>query len=245
MSRAEPLFQTEALQFLRDLEANNGREWFQPRKQQYEDLLKTPMVKAVECVNAALSQSAPDYVTEPAKAVYRVYRDTRFSKDKTPYKTHIGALLWHRLLGKNGGAALYFHVSANEFLVAAGLYKAPPEILLPVRKHIAAHHQMLRSILRAKKVREYFGNLQGEKLNRPPKGWSADDPAIDFLVQKDLLLERSLPPETACAGNLRDELTKRLLAAVPFVDFLNQALLAERQRAAADPLLGGWAPSGR
>jgi len=238
MSLAECLFRAEALQFLRDLEANNDRDWFQPRKEQYEELLKRPALRAVEFVNTALARSAPDYITEPAKSVYRVYRDTRFSKDKTPYKTHTGALLWHRRLGKNGGAALYFHVSVNEVLIAAGLYKAPPAILFPVRKHIAAQHKALRSILRAKKVREYFGELQGEKLNRPPKGWRADHPAVEFLLHKDLLLERSLPGETAITADLQTTLKYHLLAAIPFVEFLNEPLLAERTRAAADPLLG-------
>src|SRR6476661_791434 len=110
------MFDTAAIGFLWDLKKNNDREWFQPRKEQYEKLVREPMLRAVEAVNRKFESVAPDYITDPAKAVYRIYRDTRFSPDKTPYKTHIGALLWHKRLGKNGGACFYFHLSTEEFL---------------------------------------------------------------------------------------------------------------------------------
>src|SRR5947209_12441548 len=151
------MFRRESLQFLPDLEANNTRDWFQPRKEQYEQLLKDPLTRLVEAINRELPNSAADYITNPQKAVYRIYRDTRFSKNKTPYKTHVSALLWHSKLGKDGGAGLYFHLSPKEFLVAGGLYKSPPEILTPVRQHISEEHARLRKVLRAKATRECFG----------------------------------------------------------------------------------------
>jgi uncharacterized protein (TIGR02453 family) len=167
-------FSRTALRFLSDLEANNDREWFQPRKEQYDQLLRDPMMRLVNAINRELAKDAPEYLTDPAKAIYRIYRDTRFSADKTPYKTHIGALLWDRRLDKNSAAALYFHLSAKEVLIAGGVYKPLPEVLLAIRQHIADHHERLRAILRRKAVREKLGELQGESLNRPPKGWCAD-----------------------------------------------------------------------
>ena len=196
-------FSPESLRFLRNLEKNNDRDWFQPRKDKYDDLVRGPMLALVEQVNADLAKHGQDYVTDPAKAVYRIYRDTRFSTDKTPYKTHIGALLWHRKLGKGGGAALYFHISTKELLIAAGLYHAPPELLTPVRHHIAEQHQRLRSILNRKAVKEEFGDLQGDSLSRPPKGWLPDHPAVELLKRKDLLLEVTLDPKMALHGQYR------------------------------------------
>ncbi|MBV8903100.1 MAG: TIGR02453 family protein, partial [Acidobacteriia bacterium] len=91
-----PGFPREGVEFLRALARNNRREWFQPRKQMFEEQVKQPMRALVETVNTALMGFAPELATEPEKAIYRIYRDTRFSKDKTPYKTHIAASFHHR-----------------------------------------------------------------------------------------------------------------------------------------------------
>ena len=230
------MFDTAAIKFLRDLKKNNDREWFQPRKEQYEKLVREPMLRAVEAVNRKFESVAPDYITDPAKAVYRIYRDTRFSPDKTPYKTHIGALLWHKRLGKNGGACFYFHVSTEELLIAGGLYHAPPAEMVKFRSHIAERHERLTKILRSRSVREKFGDLQGDKLSRPPKGYSADHPAIEYLKHKDLLLEVSLSPETACEKSAISTVTSHLSAMAPFVEFLNEPALTQARRP-RDPLL--------
>ena len=97
-------FSPEAISFLRALKRNNRREWFQPRKEKYEALIKAPMLEFVGCMNEELARFAPAYVTPPAKAVYRIYRDTRFSPDKTPYKTHIAAIFPHHSAVKREGA---------------------------------------------------------------------------------------------------------------------------------------------
>lgn len=232
------MFDTAAIKFLRDLKENNDREWFQPRKERYETLVREPMLKAVEAVNRKFASVAPDYITDPSKAVYRIYRDTRFSPNKTPYKTHIGALLWHKRLGKNGGAVFYFHLSPEELLIAGGLYHAPPTELVKFRTHIAEHHERLTKILQSRSVREKFGGLQGDKLSRPPKGYSADHPAIEYLKHKDLLLETTLPPRTACEKSAISTVTSHLNAMAPFVEFLNEPALSQARRS-RDPLLMG------
>ena len=192
-------FTTAAIDFLAQLEANNGRDWFQPRKQEFDLSVREPMVRFVERLNADLAESAPDYVTDPRKSIYRIYRDTRFSKDKTPYKTHIGALFPHRALGKDGGAALYFHLSPKELLIAGGLYKCPPPMLLPIRQHIADQHERLTAILKAKPVRQLFGAMQGDQLTRPPKGWSAGHPAIGYLRHAWRAIAGTAPAESGHA----------------------------------------------
>jgi uncharacterized protein (TIGR02453 family) len=131
--------------FFSGLEENNNREWFQAHKASYEEHVKLPMHALIEALNRRLLAFAPDYITDPARAVYRIYRDTRFSHDKTPYKTHIAATFHHRALEKNISPGLYFSVSHKEIEIAGGLYMPGPDQLLTVRTHIAAHHERLRS----------------------------------------------------------------------------------------------------
>src|SRR2546426_6668322 len=128
-------FPREAIAFFKELERHNRREWFQPRKQIYDEQVKAPMAHLIRALTAEMMRFAPDYVTEPEKAIYRIYRDTRFSKDKTPYKTHVAAIFPRRGLAKHGGG-LYFSVSAREVEVAGGVYMPGPEELLAIRNHI-------------------------------------------------------------------------------------------------------------
>src|SRR4051794_2248071 len=100
-------FPPEAITFFRRLKKNNTREWFQPRKEIYEEQVKAPMLELVTVLMQRLADFAPDYVADPKKAIYRIYRDTRFSKDKTPYKTHIAAVFTPRSLEKHSGAGFY------------------------------------------------------------------------------------------------------------------------------------------
>ncbi len=137
-------FPAEALTFLRGLKKNNNREWFQAHKPVFEEKVKAPMLELIGELNLALAGFAPDYVTDPAKAYYRIYRDTRFSPDKTPYKTHISALFRPRGLDKHSCGSLYFQISAGETGVAGGIYMPGPEELLAVRTHLAQHHERLR-----------------------------------------------------------------------------------------------------
>ena len=229
-----PPFSRPALRFLADLAANNDRDWFQPRKTEFDRLLREPALALVAEVNATLP---PDYRVDPARSVYRIYRDTRFSKDKTPYKTHIAALWWHRALGKDGGAALYFHASPKETLIAGGLYHAPAGILLAVRGHIAEDYRRLNDLLERKPLRDRFGPLQGEALQRPPKGFAASHPAIAILKRKDLLLETSLPRATATRSDFAPLLGAHFDQLLPFVEFLNEPLLAHARKP-KDPLAG-------
>ena len=121
------------------MQRNNRREWFQPRKAIFEASLKQPMRELVAAVNDAMKSFAPEYVTDPDKAIYRIYRDTRFSKDKTPYKDHIAASFPRQ--GTPAGAGLYFAVSHKEVAIGGGIYMPAPETLRAIRQHVAGHHR--------------------------------------------------------------------------------------------------------
>ena len=144
-----PGFSAEAITFLRNLQRNNRREWFQPRKERYEELIKIPMMELVGCLNDELARFAPNYVTPPQKAMYRIYRDTRFSKDKTPYKTHISGIFPRVTAAKREGAVFYFHFTAKELLAFGGAYSPERDELMAYRSLIQERHRELERIVNA------------------------------------------------------------------------------------------------
>jgi len=217
-------FPPEALTFFRSLARNNRREWFLPRKPLFEEKARQPMGQLVECLNAGMKKFAPAYVTDPAKAIFRLYRDTRFSKDKTPYKDHIAAYFTRRGLCCGGGAGFYFSVSHKGVEVGGGIYMPSPEALLAIRNHIAIHHEDLRKIARARAIKTLFGELHGERLTRPPKGFVKGHPAEDLLRFKQFLVFAELPADLATTPALYTELQKRFQAMTPFIEFLNAPL---------------------
>ena len=224
-------FPPEALSFYRGLERHNTREWFQPRKTVYEEKVKAPMAALVAALNESMMHFAPDYVTDADKAIYRIYRDTRFSADKTPYKTHIAATFPRRGMARHGGAGYYFAISRKGVDVGGGIYMPPPETLLAVRTHLAANHSDFRRIANATAIKRLFGEMQGEHLSRVPKGFCAEDPAADLLRFKQYLLFTTLDSGLVTTPKLLSELEKHFRAMAPFLEFLNAPLLRQRREA--------------
>jgi uncharacterized protein (TIGR02453 family) len=221
-----PGFPKEALQFLRSIEKNNNREWFEKKKTVYEESVKGPMLALVEAVGQEMLDYAPDYITEPKKAVFRIHRDVRFAKDKTPYKTNIAAG-WHRQnLNKNDSASFYMHLSSKELFIGAGIYMPPPEPMKLMRNHIALHHAELREILADNQLRKWMGGLQGESMTRLPQGFFPPHPAEDLLKRKMYIVWAELNPDLAYGTTLLHEVSSRFAAATPLVEFLNKPLLS-------------------
>lgn len=227
-----PGFPAEGLAFFSSLRRNNRREWFQPRKAIFEEKLKQPMRELVGAVNAAMRSFAPEYATDPDKAIYRIYRDTRFSKDKTPYKDHIAASFPRR--GDKAGAGYYFAVSDKEVAIGGGIYMPEPETLLALRQHLAERHEEFRKIAGARAVRRLFAAVQGEQLTRVPKGYPSDHPAADLLRLKQYLLYVELPPDLAATPAIYTEVVKHFRAMTPFVEFLNAPLRGKRKQVPPD-----------
>src|SRR5438270_4817031 len=157
-------FTPEAMKLLRGLARNNDREWFAARKDVFEREVKEPMLAVIGEVNDALAGFAPEHIREPREAMFRIYRDTRFSEDKRPYKTHVAAWWVRRGMEKTSGAGFYFHVSAKEVTVAAGAYMPTPEQLLAIRRHILEHHAELRNILAGKKLKTAMQEWEGNPM---------------------------------------------------------------------------------
>ncbi len=220
-------FPPGGLKFLAALKKNNRREWFQPRKEEFESLLQVPLVQLATQVNDMMHKTAPEYAfADPAKSLNRIYRDVRFSADKSPYQTHVSILFPEQRLGKKVGAALYFGLSPADVTVAGGMYFGDTRQLQAVREHIAAKHQEFRKILAAKLLKQEFGDLKGECLQKTPKQFGVDHPAADLLKHKQWLLYKNMPTEAALNEKFGDEVVKAFRAAMPFIRFLNEPLKA-------------------
>jgi uncharacterized protein (TIGR02453 family) len=214
----------ETLRFLRALKRNNRREWFQPRKEQYEAEVRAPMLALVERLAVDLRHVAPEIVVDPKTALYRIYRDTRFSENKTPYKTHVAASFPSRGLPKHEGAGLYFHVSPDEVWIGGGMYSPQTSQLHAVREHIAANLKQLRAIVESPGFRRHVGELEGERLQRVPRGFRADHPAAAFLKYRQFLAGRELPASAACSPRFYTTLLTIFGHVAPLARFLNEPL---------------------
>jgi uncharacterized protein (TIGR02453 family) len=221
-----PYFRPEALTFLRSLAKNNDREWFTPRKAQFEAELKEPMLAVVRKITDAMIDFAPHHVRPAEKSLFRIYRDTRFSSDKRPYKTHIAAWWSHQGLEKTSGAGYYFHISAKEVVIAAGAYMPEKDQLAAIRHWLLDHHVEFRALLQKSAVRKAFTEFEGNALTRPPKGFPTDHPALDLVRCRQWGLSATLPAAVSLESNLAATVIRHFKLAAPIVDALNTPIAA-------------------
>ncbi len=224
-----PQFPSAGLKFLKRLKRNNRREWFLEHKPEYEECVRRPMIDLIQALAAEFETFAPEITVNPKTSLYRIYRDTRFSKDKTPYKTHVAAGFFHRELEKHAGAGFYLHIAPGEVLIGGGLYSPAPEDLSAVRHHIARHHRRLESIIRTRAFRRIFKDLSGEQLVRVPRGFPADHAASGFLRRKQFLASRLLPPEVVAKPKFGGIVLETFRALHPFIQFLNEPIVQSRK----------------
>lgn len=226
---ALPCFRPEALKFLRDLKRHNDRDWFTPRKAVYEAELKEPMLAVIRKITEAMLEFAPHHVRPAEKSLFRIYRDTRFSADKTPYKTHVAAWWSHQGLEKTSGAGYYFHVSAQEVIIAAGAYMPEKDQLAAIRHWLLEHHAAFRKLLGKPAVRRVFTEFEGNALTRPPKGFPAEHPAMDLIRCRQWGLAATLPAAAALKPDLAATVIRYFRIAAPVVDALNEPIAAALQ----------------
>ena len=224
-SAVVPYFRPAAFTFLRALARHNDREWFKPRKAQYEAELREPMLAVVRRINAAMEEFAPQYVRPADKELFRIYRDTRFASDKRPYKTHVAAWWRHEGMQKTSGAGFYFHVEAKEVLIAAGVYMPEKEQLMAIRHWLLEHHAELRKLLKRPLVRRLYDEMEGNPLVRAPKGFPAEHPGMDLIRCRQWGLSAALPAKAALEKNIAEVAIRYFKAAAPVVDALNRPLI--------------------
>jgi len=218
----------EGLAFLRALARNNDREWFTPRKAVFEAVLKEPMLAIVRKVTDAMTDFAPSHVRPAEKSLFRIYRDTRFSANKLPYKTHVAAWWSHQGLEKTSGAGYYFHVSAKEIVIAAGAYMPEKDQLAAIRHWLLDNHKAFRKLLQKPAVRKTFTVFEGNALTRPPKGFPCEHPALDLIQCRQWGLSATLPAALALEPGFAATLIRHFRLAAPLVDALNTPIVASR-----------------
>ena len=225
-------FSDDAVNFFRELRENNTREWFQPRKEIYESQVRAVMEDLVSHLNRELGKFAPLYIVEPKKAVFRIYRDTRFSKNKTPYKTNIAASFSRQGMEKFAAAGYYVSVSDTVIEIGGGLYMSESAALLAVRTHIADSYEHFSRIVGNKKLIASMGPLQGDALTRVPKGFDPNHSAAEWIRMKQWLFFKTLDSaEWMRKPALLKEIATRFKLIAPLIEFLNEPLVKAAKKA--------------
>ncbi|CAN5275568.1 DUF2461 domain-containing protein [soil metagenome] len=214
-------------QFLAELSENNNRAWFVMNKPRY-DILRAEFLELVTELIAQISKFDPPIADcNPKKALFRINRDMRFSHDKSPYKTTFSAGITASGMKKpsqGGGPAYYFHVDAEgTLLIAAGEYMPPADRLRAIRQQVIADASGFGKLLKNKKLNEGFGGLQEEgKLKRPPKGFEADAPHVEYLKLKSYIVWKEISLRKKIPADLGKDLAVTFKDALPLVNWLRQ-----------------------
>ena len=224
-NRKLPTFPREGMAFLGRLKRNNNREWFQAHKDSYERFVRAPMADLVLAIGEAFRRFAPEMVADPKVSIYRIYRDTRFSQDKTPYKTQVAAVFPVRGLPKNSGPGLYFHISPEEVLIGGGVYMPEPELLRVVREQLMARPKQFLAIVESREFRKAFGELEGEQLKSAPKGFPAEHPAARYLRYKQYLFGEIHPASLATSPKFLPRILNSFEKGMPLIRFLKVAAM--------------------
>jgi uncharacterized protein (TIGR02453 family) len=224
----QPSFTPKTLSFLRALKRHNHRDWFRARRDEYERHVRAPMIAVIERLAVDFGRFAPELEASPKRCIYRIYRDTRFSDDKTPLKTQIAASFRWRGLPRGGSAGLYVEVNPGWVWMGGGFYAPESADLARIRRHISDTHPELHRLTRAAAFRRAFDALEGERLSRVPRGFSKDDPAEAYLKHRNFLAGREFGPELATSAELYPTLLATFKAVMPIVRFLNEPLVPEK-----------------
>jgi uncharacterized protein (TIGR02453 family) len=220
----QPRFTPKTLAFLRALKRHNDRDWFKAHRDEYEANVRGPMIDVVERLAVDFRSFAPELIASPKQSLFRIYRDTRFSADKRPLKTHEAAVFRTRQLPKPMGAGLYFQVSPEGVWIGGGMHRPEPPELVKIRAHIADTWPEIRDITRARGFRSRFEELSGETITRVPRGYPPDHPAAEFLKFRQFFAGAGFPASLAYRPTFYPTLVATFKAMMPLVRFLNGAL---------------------
>lgn len=212
-------FRPEAIQFLADLAENNDRAWFQPRKAEYERLLKQPLEALCVALAELFEARGLTLSADPARSPFRIYRDVRFSKDKSPYKTNVGAAF--RWTGEGDGRpAGYFHLEPGEAFVGGGMWHPEKASLDAFRRTLDSDPGRVHAVIDDPAFVLTFDHINGERLTRVPQGYSKDHPEAELLKLRDITFGHRLSDEDVYSPDLPDRLVASLTTAVPVMRLL-------------------------
>lgn len=221
---AAPIINSSSFTFLKQLKKNNNRDWFNAHKDRYLE-----EHEAIAAFAEALLQEMNRHdVIETAsgkKSLHRIYRDTRFSKEKTPYKTNWSGSFRRATKARRG--SYYFHIEPGNTFIGGGFWGPEPDDLKRIRDEFAYDAKPFRKIIGTKTFRDTFGELYGEQIKTTPKGYSADDPAIDLLRYKQFLLVKHFSDKEVMSANFLKEVNNGFKKMRPFLDYMTGVLTTD------------------
>ncbi len=224
-------FQPECLDFLKKLKKpqHNNKKWFDKNRETYEVYLKEPMRTLIDTLSVEIKKIDPNIIVN-YKSIFRINRDIRFTKDKTPYKSHLAASFCFDMIKKPEMPQFYFHFSPTEFLIAGGQYSTDHGKLKMIRKSILDNFETYRYIIKNRKFVKAYTNVHGEKITRLPKGYEkldvnkANELLIESLKLKQYYVEDSYDPKVIFDASLVELITMHMKLMYDFVKFLHDAV---------------------
>ena len=216
-------FPKELFLFFEALSQNNTKDWFSENKPKYEQFVVAPMLEFIEQIGPRLNGISPYFEAIPKKSggsMFRIYRDVRFAKDKTPYKEHAACQFRHEA-GKDAHApGFYVHLAPETIKVGGGIWLPPSDKLLMIRQRIVDKPKEWSAVIEDEGIKRYFGGVAGESLKRPPRGFKEDSSHIIDLKRKSFFLMREFPATAACHETFIDEVAETFETATPLMAFL-------------------------
>ncbi|MGE0158086.1 MAG: DUF2461 domain-containing protein [Gemmatimonadales bacterium] len=220
--RPPACFSRETFRFLGDLKQNNDRAWYAANKARYDEHVKSPALALIEDFGPRLAKISPRFAATP-RSLYRLHRDTRFAKDKSPFKTHAGIHFRHERARDAHAPGFYLHVEPGNVFAGVGIWHPEPDALRRIREHIVERPDAWKRASRAKAFASRF-ELAGDRLSRPPKGFDPGHPLIEDLKWKDYIGVATLDERFAREPALPAALATLYRNATPFMRFLCEAL---------------------
>ena len=221
----EAPFTPELLTFLSELEANNNREWFQANKARYERVARDPALRFIAAFAPALAEISPHFDANPKPAggsLFRIYRDTRFSADKTPYKTHIGMHFRHSVGADVHAPGFYLHLQPGDCVAGVGIWEPDNTVLARLRDGIVAQSAAWGALKADLEARGY--QWMGESLSRPPRGYDKEHPHVEDLKRKSFAVKRIFSDAAVCEADFLDQFADVCADAAPLAAFVCAAL---------------------
>ena len=219
-------FEPESLAFLEELAANNNREWFKENKSRYEEQVLDVALRFIQSMQDPLHELAPHFVAQPTRmggSLMRVYRDTRFSKNKLPYKTNIGIQFRHEKAKNVHSPGYYVHIDPDQIFLAAGMWRPESDPLRGIRERIAAKPAEWKRAVGDKAFRRHF-SLGGESLTRPPRGFDKDHELIEDIKRKSFIAVKDMDRDDCLSPQFQRRVETAFRAAEPYMRFLCKAV---------------------
>ncbi len=216
------MLQAATMKFLRQLAENNNKPWFDAHREDY-DAGRADFERLTDRVKQLMTDSVPELAEQQTKhCIFRIYRDVRFSKDKTPYKAHFSAY-FSKGGRKYEGAGYYLHIEPGKSFAAGGLWMPSSALLKAVRQEIDYNFEAFREIVEDKTFNKLFGQLAEDKLKTLPKGYDAENPAIEYLKYKSFIAEHSFTDKEVLHQHFATDCHRIFKTMQPLVDFINRS----------------------